>query len=121
MDPATGKALSKTLQGNVDDVDKAVAAAKGALPAWQALTGHQRAKHLYAIARHVQKHARLIAVLESMDNGKTIRETRDADVPVVIRHLYHYAGWAQLADTEMANWTGVGVRSFYSVQKRGNT
>ena len=58
---------------------------------------------------------RLIAVLESLDNGKTIRETRDADVPVVVRHLYHYAGWAQLKDTEMQNWTGVGVSATIDV------
>ena len=58
MNPATGKALSKTVQGTAEDVDKAVGAAKKALPGWKALTGHQRAKHLYSIARHVQKHAR---------------------------------------------------------------
>ena len=107
--PATGKVLAKTVQGTAEDVDTAVSAAKAALPAWQALSGHARARHIYSIARHVQKHARLVAVLASLDNGKTIRETRDADVPVVIRHLYHYAGWAELMDEEMRNWKGVGV------------
>ena len=62
-----------------------------------------------SIARHLQKHARLMAVLASMDNGKTIRETRDCDVPIVIRHLYHHAGWAQLADSEMAHWKPLGT------------
>ena len=61
-----------------------------------------------SIARHVQKHSRLLSVLESMDNGKTVRETRDADIPLVIRHFYHYAGWAQLADTEMRDWDSIG-------------
>jgi aldehyde dehydrogenase (NAD+) len=64
---------------------------------------------MYSIARHVQKHMRLLSVVESLDNGKPFRETRDADIPVVARWLYHYAGWAQLADTEMAGWTPVGV------------
>ncbi len=61
------------------------------------------------MARHVQKHARLVAVLEAMDNGKTIRETRDADVPVVVRHLYHYAGWAALSAEELPGWAPLGV------------
>ncbi len=65
-------------------MDLAVGAARRALPAWSALPAHARARHLYALARHVQKHARLVAVVEAMDNGKTVRETRDADVPVVV-------------------------------------
>lgn len=107
--PATGKVLSVTIQGNADDVDVAVKAANKALPAWRDLSGHERARYIYAIARHVQKHSRLIAVIEALDNGKTIRETRDSDVPVVIRHLYHYAGWAELMDDEMRNWKAIGV------------
>eukprot|EP00095_Tigriopus_kingsejongensis_P010019 snap_masked-scaffold1048_size67263-processed-gene-0.19 protein:Tk10019 transcript:snap_masked-scaffold1048_size67263-processed-gene-0.19-mRNA-1 annotation:"hypothetical protein CAPTEDRAFT_177352" len=107
--PATGQVLAATVQGNAEDVGTAVAAAQRALPAWQALSGHARARHIYAIARHVQKHARLISVIEALDNGKTIRETRDADIPVVIRHLYHYAGWAELMDEEMRHWQSVGV------------
>ena len=63
----------------------------------------------FSIARHLQKHQRLITVLESMDNGKPFRESRDADIPTMIRHFYHYAGWAQLADTEMAKWKSVGL------------
>jgi len=62
-----------------------------------------------SIARHVQKHMRLIAVVESLDNGKPVRESRDADVQIVVRHLYHHAGWAQLADTEMADWKPIGL------------
>jgi len=107
--PATGKTLAGTTQGNGEDVDKAVTAAREAHGTWSKLTGHERAKHLYSIARHVQKHARLVAVVEALDNGKSIRETRDADTAVVIRHLYHHAGWADLMEEEMSGWTSVGV------------
>lgn len=87
----------------------AVAAAKEASETWGKLPPHVRARHLYSLARHVQKHARLIAVVEALDNGKPIRETRDADTQVVIRWLYHYAGWAQLMGTEMRDWQPCGV------------
>lgn len=107
--PSSGKVLASTTQGTAEDVNMAVEAASEALPAWRELSGFQRAKHLYSIARHVQKHARLVAVVEALDNGKSIRETRDADTAVVVRHLYHYAGWAQLMDEEMRGWTSVGV------------
>lgn len=109
IDPATGATLATVAQGSATDVDRAVAAARAALPGWEALGGHGRARHLYALARQVQKHARLLAVLETLDNGKTIRETRDLDVPLVARHLYHHAGWAALRDTEFPGHTGVGV------------
>ena len=78
-----------------------MAAAKEAFKSWSKLAPHVRARHLYSIARHVQKHIRLIAVLESLDNGKSIRETRDADTQIVARHLYHHAGWAELMETEL--------------------
>lgn len=107
--PSTGEKLCKTIQGNEDDVNYAVDCAKTAHQTWGAMSGHERARHIYSLARHVQKHSRLIAVVEALDNGKPIRETRDADVQVVVRHLYHYAGWAQLADTEMKGWSSVGV------------
>ena len=107
--PATGELLAKVTQGTASDVDAAVAAARNALPKWQALGGHGRARHLYALARAVQKHARLLSVLETLDNGKPIRETRDLDIPLVARHFYHHAGWAQLLDTEFAGYTGAGV------------
>jgi aldehyde dehydrogenase (NAD+) len=107
--PADGKELAKLTQATGDDVDRAVAAARRAQPGWQGLGGHGRAKILYAIARLMQKHARLFAVLETLDNGKTIRETRDADLPLVARHFYYHAGWAQLQDEEFANHRPVGV------------
>ena len=107
--PADGAELAQVAQGGEADVDAAVRAAHEALPAWQALTPFERARHLYALARHVQKHARLLAVLEALDNGKTIRETRDIDVPLVARHFYHHAGWAQLRDGAFAGYEPVGV------------
>lgn len=104
------------MQGEPEDIDSAVAAAREAFKSWSKLPGHVRARYLYSIARHVQKHARLIAVLESMDNGKPIRETRDADVQIVVRHLYHHAGWAQLMDTEMRGTEIFMCRNWWSVR-----
>ena len=90
--PATGEALATIATATTADVDAAVNAARAALPGWQGLTGHQRARYLYALARQVQKHARRLAVLETLDNGKCIRESRDIDIPLVARHFYHHAG-----------------------------
>ena len=109
IDPATGATLAHVAQGSETDVDAAVAAARAALPVWQGLGAHTRARYLYALARHVQKHARLLAVLESLDNGKSIRETRDLDVPLVARHFYHHAGWAQLLGSEFPDHESAGV------------
>jgi aldehyde dehydrogenase (NAD+) len=109
INPATGEFLAETVQATVGDMDAAVAAAKEAFPSWSATTGHERARYLYSIARHLQKHHRLMACLESVDNGKTIRETRDADVPLAVRHFYSHAGWAQLMDTEMIEYKPLGV------------
>src|SRR5450830_280584 len=107
--PADGKELAQLTQATAEDVDRAVQAARRAQPAWAALGGHGRARIMYAIARLMQKHARLFAVLETLDNGKTIRETRDADLPLVARHFYHHAGWAQLLDEEFPGHRAVGV------------
>lgn len=109
IDPSTTDLLAKVTQGSTKDVDAAVAAARKAQRSWGKLSGHQRAKHLYALARMVQKHARLFAVVESMDNGKSVRETRDLDIPLVARHFYHHAGWAQLFEQEFAGYGPVGV------------
>ncbi|MBA3918391.1 MAG: aldehyde dehydrogenase [Gemmatimonas sp.] len=108
-DPSTGTELAQVAQGAATDVDAAVAAARAALPAWQALDDHARARWLYALARGIQKHARHFAVLESLDNGKPIRETRDIDIPLVARHFYHHAGWAQLLNTEFPGQHAYGV------------
>ena len=109
INPATRATLARVSQGTAEDVNAAVAAARAALPGWQGLSPHARARWLYALARGVQKHSRLFAVLESMDNGKSIRETRDIDIPLVARHFYHHAGWAQLLDAEFPGHRGVGV------------
>ncbi|WP_438390694.1 aldehyde dehydrogenase family protein [Caballeronia sp. DA-9] len=108
-EPATGRLLASIAQGDQADVDAAVDAAERALPAWQALGGAGRARHLYALSRMVQRNARLFSVLESLDNGKPIRESRDIDIPLVARHFLHHAGWAQLQDREFAEWAPLGV------------
>jgi aldehyde dehydrogenase (NAD+) len=108
-DPSTGEKLATVAQGSTADVDAAVKAARAALPAWQALTPHARARYLYALARQVQKHSRWLAVLETLDNGKPIRESRDIDIPLVARHFYHHAGWAQLLEQEFPGYTACGV------------
>ncbi len=107
--PATGKALATVTQGSTSDVDAAVTAARRAQPKWARLTGHQRAKHIYALARIVQKQSRLFAVLETLDNGKPIRESRDIDIPLVARHFYYHAGLAQLLPSEMPDMAPLGV------------
>jgi aldehyde dehydrogenase (NAD+) len=109
VEPATGKPLARIAQGTPDDIDAAVKAAGAAQAGWFALGGHARARHLYALARMVQRHARLFAVVEALDNGKPIRETRDIDVPLVVRHFYHHAGWAQLQEREFADQVPVGL------------
>ena len=107
--PATDADLAQVTQGTAADVAKAVAAARRAQPKWAALSGHQRAKYLYALARLVQKHSRLLAVLETLDNGKPIRESRDIDLPLVARHFYYHAGLAQLLASEQPGMAPVGV------------
>ncbi len=109
INPSTKEKLAEISEASAKDVDDAVSAAKNALGDWAALSGHERAKYLYAIARQIQKHSRLFAVMESMDNGKPIRETRDIDIPLVARHFYHHAGWAQLRDTELSDYKEIGV------------
>jgi len=109
LNPASGEKLGSFPAAGKKDVDAAVAAAGAAFPSWSALSGHERARYLYALARLVQKNSRILAVLESIDNGKPIRETRDIDIPLVARHFYHHAGWAQLMETEFANQEALGV------------
>ncbi|WP_296429270.1 aldehyde dehydrogenase family protein [Yoonia sp.] len=106
--PATGVKLAGVTKGTADEVALAVAAARKAQPAW-AKSGHKRARVLYAIARLMQKHSRLLAVMETLDNGKPIRESRDIDVPLAIRHFYHHAGFAQLMKAELPDRAALGV------------
>ncbi|MFB0993706.1 MAG: aldehyde dehydrogenase family protein [Paracoccaceae bacterium] len=107
--PASGEHLADVTQANMQDIHKAIAAARRAQGPWAALPHHARAQYLYALARLVQKHARLFAVLETLDNGKPIRETRDIDVPLVARHFYYHAGLAQLLPTEAPDLEPLGV------------
>lgn len=108
-DPSTGEPLAQAAQGDASDIDVAVHAARAALDSWQALTPHTRARFMYALARQVQKHSRRLAVLETLDNGKPIRESRDIDIPLVARHFYHHAGWAQLLEQEFPGYSACGV------------
>ena len=107
--PATGKVLAEVSQGSGDDVASAVAAARAAQGKWAKAGGAARARVLYALARLVQKHSRLFAVLETLDNGKPIREARDIDIPLVARHFYYHAGLAQLLDNEHPGLSPLGV------------
>lgn len=107
--PATGKTLAKLSQGTKADVAKAVEAALKAFGPWASLSGHQRAKHMYALARVIQKEARFFSVLDTLDNGKPIRETRDIDIPLAAQHFYHHAGWAQLLPSTMPDAKPLGV------------
>ncbi len=107
--PATGDFLAKISIAGEDDVDAAVKAAAKAFPKWSKLSGHARAKYLYTLARLLQKTSRFMSVLETLDNGKPIRESRDFDVPVAARHFYYHAGWAQILDQEFADQLPLGV------------
>ncbi|HEY9152886.1 MAG TPA: aldehyde dehydrogenase family protein [Anaerolineales bacterium] len=108
-DPSNGELLAETVQAGQKEVDSAVAAARTAFESWSKTPGVIRARYMYAITRNIQKHHRLLAVLESMDNGKPIRESRDIDVPLLARHFSYYAGWAQLMETELRDYQPVGV------------
>ncbi len=109
--PQSGRrvAAGKVAQGSKADVNAAVKAARTAFKTWSRLSGETRARHLYAIARHIQKRERFLSVLETMDNGKPIRESRDIDIPLVARHFYHHAGWAALIESEFPHERPVGV------------
>ncbi|WP_299562217.1 aldehyde dehydrogenase family protein [uncultured Sulfitobacter sp.] len=107
--PATGEVLAHLSQASQDDVDTAVTAARRAQPKWEKSGGAARARVLYALARLLQKHSRLFAVLECLDNGKPIREARDIDVPLAQRHFYFHAGMAQLMASELPDAAALGV------------
>ncbi|MFN3275178.1 MAG: aldehyde dehydrogenase family protein [Paracoccus sp. (in: a-proteobacteria)] len=108
-DPSTGEVLAHVTQGTDADVTAAVKAARRAQKGWAALSGTDRARYLYALARHVQKRERFLSVLETLDNGKPIREARDIDLPLVARHFYHHAGWAELRDSQFPDHAPLGV------------
>lgn len=101
--PATEEVLAEISLASAKDVDAAVVAARKAFKSWSKLSGSQRAKYIYRIARIIQERSRELAVLETLDNGKPIRESRDVDVPLVAAHFFHYAGWA-----DKLEYAGVG-------------
>ncbi|MEM7642662.1 MAG: aldehyde dehydrogenase family protein, partial [Pseudomonadota bacterium] len=107
--PARGSALAEISQGGEADIQTAVAAARRAQPKWEKSGGPARARVLYALARLLQKHSRLFAVLETLDTGKPIREARDIDVPLAQRHFYYHAGMAQLMEEELPDRIALGV------------
>ncbi len=107
--PENGEILGKAKAADKEVIDMAVTSAQAGLKTWQGLSCFERAKYLYAIARLIQKNARLFAVLESLDNGKSIRETRDADIPTAIRHFYYHAGMAQILDKEFKDYEAIGI------------
>ncbi|WP_309094486.1 aldehyde dehydrogenase family protein [Streptomyces sp.] len=98
VSPSSEEVLSEIAQAGSEDVDRAVKAARRAFGSWSALPGSERAKYLFRIARIIQERSRELAVLETLDNGKPIKETRDADLPLVAAHFFYYAGWADKLD-----------------------
>jgi aldehyde dehydrogenase (NAD+) len=109
LNPSNGNLLANIEIASSAQLDLAVESARKAQPSWELLGGHGRAKILYALARLMQKHSRLISVLETLDNGKPIRESRDIDIPLAIRHFYHHAGWAQLQGKDFSSYQSIGV------------
>ncbi|MEM1071282.1 MAG: aldehyde dehydrogenase family protein [Planctomycetota bacterium] len=94
ISPATEEVIAHVARGTAADIDRAVTAARGALPAWSSLPAIERGKHLYRLARRIQERSRELAVAETIDGGKPIRESRDVDVPLAAQHFFYYAGWA---------------------------
>ncbi|KAB2811862.1 aldehyde dehydrogenase family protein [Pimelobacter simplex] len=98
INPATEETLAEVAEASEADVDLAVKAARRAFRGWSRMSGKERAKYLFRIARILQERGRELAVLESIDNGKPIKESRDVDVPIVAAHFFYYAGWADKLD-----------------------
>jgi aldehyde dehydrogenase (NAD+) len=94
VNPATEEVLAEVAAAGEADINRAVTAARRAVEPWSALPGAERAKYLFRIARIIQERSRELAVLESLDNGKPIKESRDVDLPLVAAHFFYYAGWA---------------------------
>ena len=112
INPATEEVLAEVAEAGPGDVDRAVRAARTAYErVWGPMPGRDRAKYLYRIARIIQERSRELAVLESLDNGKPIRESRDVDIPLVAAHFFYYAGWAdKLAYAGLGQPGGTGPR-----------
>ena len=109
INPSNLEVLAKISKGNFTDVDNAVKSAKQAFKSWKKTNPFERSKYLYALARLIQKNSRILAVLETLDNGKPIRETRDLDIPLVVRHFYYHAGWAKILEDKFPRKKPIGV------------
>ncbi|HEV7964002.1 MAG TPA: aldehyde dehydrogenase family protein, partial [Actinoplanes sp.] len=109
VNPASEEVLAEVSAAGEEDVDRAVAAARRAFEPWSALPGAERAKYLFRIARIIQERSRELAVLESLDNGKPIKESRDVDLPLVAAHFFYYAGWADKLSYAGFGTTPLGV------------
>ena len=109
INPFNKKEIAEISQGTLGDIKNSVKAARAGFKKWQSLSPFQRSKYLYSMARYIQKESRTISVLESMENGKSIRESRDVDIPLAARHFYYHAGWAQLLDEEFGNYSAIGI------------
>lgn len=109
MNPCTGETLASVDEADTKDLDEVAKVAKGAFALWSKLSPSAKARHLYSIARHVQKHQQLLTVLDSVNTGRAIHEVKNHDIPQVVRCLYHFTGWAELMSTEMPGWKPRGV------------
>ena len=110
VNPATEVVLAEVSEASAEDVDLAVRAARAAYDTvWSIMPGSERAKYLFRIARIIQERGRELAVLESIDNGKPIRESRDVDVPIAAAHFFYYAGWADKLEHAGYGTTSLGV------------
>ena len=103
INPATNKKIASVAEASTEDVDTAVNAANKAFKSWSQLPGKERGKYIFRIARLIQERAREFAVIESLDGGKPIRESRDIDIPLAASHFFYYAGWADKLDYAFPN------------------
>ncbi|MCT8266533.1 aldehyde dehydrogenase family protein [Afifella sp. JA880] len=117
--PATGEVLAQVAAGGAAEIAAAVGAAKTAFEAWSALPGHRRARHLYALARRLEKRAAFFAVLISLETGRPLRDSRDIDLPLAIQHFDYAAGWAELVESEFAGYCPLGVCGEISARAGG--
>ncbi|MDQ0324288.1 aldehyde dehydrogenase (NAD+) [Rhodopseudomonas julia] len=117
--PAMGEVLAQVEAGGAAEIEAAVEAAKNAFETWSALPGHRRARHLYALARGLEKRASFFAVLISLETGRPLRDSRDIDLPLAIQHFNHAAGWAELVESEFAGYRPLGVCGAISARAGG--
>ena len=103
INPATEKVIAKIAEANIEDVNLAVKSARKSFKIWSKLEAKERGKYIFRIARMIQERAREFSVIESMDGGKPIRESRDIDIPLAANHFFYYAGWADKLEYAFPN------------------